>query len=70
MSSRLNIKLSSEEKSVLSLIIKGYGNKEISSALKISLSETENIVNNILDKYNADTKIKAAVRAIKEGFTV
>ena len=59
--------LSIREKEILSLIITGLGNDEISEKLFISLQTVRNHIRNIYQKLHVHTKSQAVVKAIKEG---
>ena len=52
---------------VLSLIVKGYGNKQIAYALSIAEHTVKNHVKNILSKLGVDDRTQAATAAIQRG---
>ncbi len=59
--------LSIREKEILSLIVTGLSNDEISEKLFISLQTVRNHIRNIYQKLQVHSKSQAVVKAIKEG---
>jgi DNA-binding NarL/FixJ family response regulator len=59
--------LSPRELEVLDLLVQGFTDKEISSALGIKVNTTKNHVKNILQKLNASNRHKAVVIAREKG---
>jgi DNA-binding NarL/FixJ family response regulator len=59
--------LSSREMEVLSLIVKGYGNKQIAHQLNIAEHTVKNHVKSILNKLGAEDRTHAATAAIQRG---
>jgi DNA-binding NarL/FixJ family response regulator len=59
--------LSAREVEVLSLIVKGYGNKQIAYALGIAEHTVKNHVKSILSKLSVDDRTQAATAAIQRG---
>lgn len=57
--------LTSQEKRVLSLMVSGYSNLEISHALNIGLSTVKKHVSSILRKMDTDSRTQAVIIAIK-----
>jgi two-component system NarL family response regulator len=66
-SSALPAGLSAREMEVLSLIVKGLGNKQIAYALGIAEHTVKNHVKNILSKLSVDDRTQAATAAIQRG---
>jgi two-component system NarL family response regulator len=66
-SSVLPAGLSAREMDVLSLIVKGHGNKQIAFALGIAEHTVKNHVKNILSKLSVDDRTQAATAAIQRG---
>jgi two-component system, NarL family, response regulator len=66
-SSALPAGLSAREVEVLSLIVKGRGNKQIAYALGIAEHTVKNHVKNILSKLSVDDRTQAATAAIQRG---
>ncbi len=62
--------LTSREREVLSLMVKGMSNHEISTALTISGATTKNHVSNILSKLGVATRIEAVVRVLGESINL
>lgn len=58
--------LTSREKQVLSLIVDGLTNSEISKKLEVSVNTTKAHVCNILHKLNVSDRTQAAIKAIKD----
>lgn len=58
--------LTSREKQVLSLIVEGLTNSEISKKLEVSVNTTKAHVCNILHKLNVSDRTQAAIKAIKD----
>ena len=52
---------------MLSLIVKGYGNKQIAYALGIAEHTVKNHVKSILSKLSVDDRTQAATAAIQRG---
>ncbi|NLC76824.1 MAG: response regulator transcription factor [Clostridia bacterium] len=61
------VKLTKQEKKVLTLIAEGMTNKEIAEKLFLSEKTIRNYVSNILSKLNLSNRAEAAVYAIKNG---
>jgi DNA-binding CsgD family transcriptional regulator len=61
--------LSDREMHVLRAIASGQANKEIASALRISLATTRNHVQHILKKLDVHTKLEAMALAFRNGWT-
>ena len=59
--------LTKKELEVLSLIVDGLSNQEISQKLVVSISTTKAHVHNILQKLYLSDRTKAAIVALKEG---
>jgi len=59
--------LSSREMDVLSLIVKGHGNKQIAHELSIAEHTVKNHVKSILNKLGVDDRTQAATAAIQRG---
>ena len=59
--------LSARELEVLKLIVEGMSNKEIASALSITVSTVKNHVNSILSKLNVKDRTQAATTALRRG---
>ena len=59
--------LTKKELEVLSLIVDGLSNQEISEKLVVSISTTKAHVHNILQKLYLRDRTKAAIIALKEG---
>lgn len=59
--------LSERELEILGLVAAGMGNAEIAKTLYISESTARNHVSNILLKLHLDTRVQAAVVAVREG---
>jgi len=55
------------EREILTYMVKGYLNKQIAFALKISEQTVKNHVTSILRKLNANARTQAVVEAIKQG---
>jgi two-component system NarL family response regulator len=66
-SSSLPAGLSGRELEVLSLIVKGQGNKQIAYQLGIAEHTVKNHVKNILSKLSVDDRTQAATAAIQRG---
>jgi len=66
-SSALPAGLSTREMEVLSLIVKGQGNKQIAYQLGIAEHTVKNHVKNILNKLSVDDRTQAATAAIQRG---
>ena len=66
-SSVLPAGLSAREVEVLSLIVKGQGNKQIAYQLGIAEHTVKNHVKNILSKLSVDDRTQAATAAIQRG---
>ena len=66
-SSTLPAGLSGREMEVLSLIVKGRGNKQIAYQLGIAEHTVKNHVKNILSKLSVDDRTQAATAAIQRG---
>lgn len=65
--SSLPADLSSREMDVLSLIVKGHGNKQIAFELSIAEHTVKNHVKSILSKLGVDDRTQAATAAIQRG---
>jgi DNA-binding NarL/FixJ family response regulator len=61
--------LSSREKEILSLIVDGLSNDEISLKLFISLQTVRNHIRHIYEKLHVHSKAQAVAKAIKEHIT-
>ncbi len=59
--------LSAREKEILSLIVTGLSNDEISEKLFISLQTVRNHIRNIYKKLHVHSKTQAVVKAIRDG---
>ena len=59
--------LTKKELEVLSLIVDGLSNQEISEKLVVSISTTKAHVHNILQKLYVKTRSKAVATAMKDG---
>jgi DNA-binding NarL/FixJ family response regulator len=59
--------LSTREMDVLSLIVKGHGNKQIAHELNIAEHTVKNHVKSILNKLGVDDRTQAATAAIQRG---
>ncbi len=59
--------LTERETEILSLIIEGFDNEEISKRLFISLQTVRNHIRHIYEKLHVHSKTQAVVKAIKEG---
>ncbi len=59
--------LTDRENEILSLIVEGFDNDEISSKLFISLQTVRNHIRHIYEKLHVHSKTQAVVKAIKEG---
>ncbi len=59
--------LSSRERQVLELIVKGLANKQIAYTLNIAEHTVKNHVKNILDKLGVDDRTQATTAAIQRG---
>lgn len=59
--------LTSRELDVLRLIAEGLGNREIASALEISVSTVKLHVQELLTKLQAADRTQAAVKALRRG---
>ena len=59
--------LTSRETEVLTYLIEGLNNKEIAKVLIVSVNTIKAHVSSILEKLNVDSRVKAAVKAIKLG---
>jgi two-component system, NarL family, response regulator len=62
-----NSELSSRERQVLKLIVKGMSNRQIADALGISQSTVKWHVNIVLDRLNVSDRTAAAVTALRRG---
>jgi DNA-binding NarL/FixJ family response regulator len=67
MSTRPRPQLSERELAVLRLVAAGFGNPEIARELFISENTVKNHVSSILTKLEADNRVQATVRGIREG---
>lgn len=61
-----NIDLTSREKEVLELLVKGYNNKEISEALYITIHTTKAHISSILGKLSVSDRVQAVIKAMNE----
>lgn len=59
------LELTKREKDVVSLVIQGHTNEEISECLGISVGRARNIVTELISKYNVKNRTQLAVAAIK-----
>ena len=64
---RLVSPLTSGEMEILRHIAEGYGNKQIASELDLSEQTIKNHVTSILRKLNANARMEAVVRVVKQG---
>ena len=55
---------------MLALIVDGKTDKEIAQILDIKIKTVGNHVSNVLDKLGLDSRTKAALWAVKEGFVI
>lgn len=62
--------LTTREREVLALMVKGMGNNEIASALTITLSTTKSHVGSILSKLNVATRLEAIVLVLEQNFNL
>ena len=62
-----NTPLTERELEVLQLIVNGYSNAKIATALFITVGTVKTHVRNILTKLSADDRTQAAVRALRSG---
>jgi NarL family two-component system response regulator LiaR len=62
--------LTSREREVLALIVKGMGNNEIADALVISLSTTKSHVSNILAKLDVVSRTEAIAMVMEDSFNL
>lgn len=62
--------LTSREREVLSLMVKGMSNQEISTVLTISGATTKNHVSNILSKLGVATRIEAVVLVLAQSINL
>ena len=62
-----NAALSTREREVLALIVKGHGNKQIAFALGIAEHTVKNHVKSILSKLDVEDRTQAATAAIQRG---
>ncbi len=63
---RYNPELSKREKQVLSLLVEGKSNKEISQDLQITIHTTKSHVCSIIQKLSVDDRTQAAIKAVQE----
>lgn len=59
--------LTDRELEVLSLVVEGLSNQEISSRLNIAETTVKTHIRNILQKLSVDDRTQAAIRALKDG---
>jgi len=59
--------LTARELDVLALIVRGMGNKQIASELKIAEYTVKNHVKNVLSKLGVDDRTQAATSALQRG---
>ncbi|MEW5820968.1 MAG: response regulator transcription factor [Cyanobacteriota bacterium] len=59
--------LTDREMEVLSLVVEGLSNQEISSRLNIAETTVKTHIRNILQKLSVDDRTQAAIRALKDG---
>lgn len=59
-------KLTTREREVLALIVRGFHNKEIAEELSITIETVKSHVSSILTKLKVENRIKAAVLAMKD----
>lgn len=62
--------LTPREREVLSLMVKGLGNKEIAELLVISLPTAKNHVSNILAKLDVESRIEAIVKVLEHNLSL
>lgn len=60
--------LSPRETEVLSFVVKGMGNDEISEALFISTQTVRNHIKHIYEKLHVHSKSQAVLKAVREGY--
>ncbi|HTY35677.1 MAG TPA: response regulator transcription factor [Bacteroidota bacterium] len=60
--------LTSREREILSLLVDGLGNDEISTRLFISVQTVRNHIRHIYEKLHVHSKSQAVIKAIKQGF--
>lgn len=60
--------LTSREREILSLLVDGFGNDEISTKLFISPQTVRNHIRHIYEKLHVHSKSQAVIKALKEGF--
>ena len=60
--------LTTREREILSLLVDGLGNEEISNKLFISLQTVRNHIRHIYEKLHVHSKSQAVLKALKEGF--
>lgn len=59
--------LSTRELEVLKLLVEGYNNVEIAASLHVSRNTIKSHIRSILDKFGVDSRIQAAVFAVRTG---
>ncbi len=59
--------LTPREKEVLSLVAKGYTNRDIADTLKISENTVKKHLSNIMEKLHLENRVQAAAYALQEG---
>jgi NarL family two-component system response regulator LiaR len=62
--------LTSREREVLGLMVKGFGNQEIAEALVITLSTTKSHVSNILSKLNVSSRTEAIILVLEHNLSL
>ena len=65
--SEMNIPLTIKEKSVLSLLAKGYSNEEISGEMHITIGTVKSHINNLFGKMDVNSRSKIVAKALKLG---
>ena len=62
--------LSPREKEILELVVKGFTNKEIASALRLSQFTVRNHLNHLTSKLQVSDRTEAAFFAIQTGLII
>jgi len=65
--SEMNIPLTIKEKSVLTLLAKGYSNEEISQEMHITIGTVKSHINNLFGKMEVNSRSKIVAKALKFG---
>jgi DNA-binding NarL/FixJ family response regulator len=61
------VELTDRERDVLALIVEGHDNTEIARRLFVSPSTVKSHVSSILEKFDVDSRVQAAVHAVRSG---